>query len=226
MNTKQKSSRSTSDPSRTTTVMNFLNLGMKDYVAARILLNNGMSLQGAILGSTAVEKHFKAILAIRGEKATGHLQKAHFNSIKNFLPEMYAKLNPSFLLFLQQCYKLRYVDELPQDFNLKIGSIKTLVELDFTIDTIQAQINFHDENGIEISTPYRHAIISPQSLNHQHVLKNNYLATGVEKEEFLKQPEIWLSIRQRPGKGILEVDFTTAESESDGDFLKPTLTPG
>lgn len=225
MSKPKKSSRSTSDPSRTTTVLDFLNLGLKDYVAARLLLNSGLCLQGAILGSTAVEKHFKAILAIRGEKALGHLQAAHFNSVKNYLPEMYSKLNPSFLLFLQQCYKLRYLDQLPQHFNLKIGAMKSLAELDFTVDTIQAHINVHRENGEEIVTPYRSTILTPTSLSHRHMLENNFLIQGVEKADFLKKREIWFSIRQRPGMGILEADFTTAESESDDDFLKPALVP-
>jgi hypothetical protein len=225
MNKSRKSSRSTSDPSRTTNVLDFLNLGLKDYVAARVLLNKGLCLQGAILGSTAVEKHFKAVLAIRGEKASGHLQTAHFNSVRNFVPGMYSKLSTSFLQFLQQCYKLRYLDQLPENFNLNIGARMTLAELDFTVDTIQAEVILHDQNGVEINIPYRHAVLHPTSPSHRHILENNYLVEGVEKAVFLKRSEVWFAIRQRPGKGILEADFTTFESRNDGDFLRPALVP-
>lgn len=62
----------------------FLDLAYKDYLAARVLLNAHLVVQGAVLASTAIEKYFKAILAFRGNESHGHLKKAHFNAAKNF----------------------------------------------------------------------------------------------------------------------------------------------
>ena len=39
-----------------------MDLGYRDYVAARFLLNNHLIIQGLTLASTAVEKYLKALI--------------------------------------------------------------------------------------------------------------------------------------------------------------------
>lgn len=221
MSKSRTSNRSTSGHRRTAAILDFLNLGFKDYLAARVLLNNGLCLQGAILASTAVEKYFKALLSIRGECPDGHLRKAHLNSVRNFAPEMYRSLNESFLTFLQRCYKLRYLDQIPEHFNLGVGARMVLAELDITIDTIQASIRLRDQSGQEIRTPHRDAI----ERKNPHFFLNNHLVSGITKQEFLKAPDTWYGMRIRPLEGILEVEYSTYESRSDGNFLFEALKP-
>lgn len=216
----KKKSRSTSDPNRTTAIIDFLSLGFKDYLAARVLLNSGLPLQGAVLASTAIEKHVKALLAIRGETSTGHLQKAHFNSLKNFLPHVYAKLSPSFLEFLQKVYILRYTDQLNPGFNLNVYAVMTLAELDFTIAEIRSSFRLH-RDGSPVKTNYEAALESSD----ERLIKNNHILQGIPKSEFLKQPDKVYAVRMRPVEGILEAEFTTYESRSDGNFLTVALRP-
>ena len=39
-----------------------MDLGYRDYIAARLLLNNHMIIQGLTLASTSVEKYLKALI--------------------------------------------------------------------------------------------------------------------------------------------------------------------
>ena len=96
--------KKTTKPERVRDVISFLNLGFKDYLAARVLLNLGLLLQGATLASTSIEKYFKAIIAFRGNVSKGHLKGAHLRSVKNLDPNLYASLNESFLRFLRKCH--------------------------------------------------------------------------------------------------------------------------
>lgn len=217
----KKKSRSTSDPNRTAAIIDFLSLGFKDYLAARVLLNSGLPLQGAVLASTAVEKHLKALLAIRGETSTRHLQKAHFNSLKNFLPHVYVKLNHSFFDFLQMVYTLRYTDKLKPGFNLNVYALMTLAELDYTISEIKGSILLRQGDGSTVKTNHELALENGDI----RLTTNNHIIAGITKTEFLKQPDKVYAIRMRPVEGILEAEFTTHESRSDGNFLTVALRP-
>ena len=88
--------RSVSKNQIVTKVITFLNLGFKDYVAARVLLNIGLCLQGVILASTCIEKHFKAIITFRGNTCDGHLRAGHLKAINNYDSKLYASLNVEF----------------------------------------------------------------------------------------------------------------------------------
>jgi hypothetical protein len=70
-----------------------LDIAYKDCLAARVLLNAHLLLQGAVLASTAIEKYFKAVLAFRGHQSHGHLKKAHINAAKNFDARLASVLN-------------------------------------------------------------------------------------------------------------------------------------
>jgi HEPN domain-containing protein len=50
-------------------VRNLTLMAYEDYITSRFLLNNGHTLQGAILASTAIEKYFKAMLVTLGPRS-------------------------------------------------------------------------------------------------------------------------------------------------------------
>lgn len=79
-----------SDQKRITKLINFLNLGFKNYIGSRALINNELNLQGGILASTAIEKYFKALIAINGNTCKGHLKGALFNAVKNFDSKLFS----------------------------------------------------------------------------------------------------------------------------------------
>jgi hypothetical protein len=65
-------------------VADFLEVAYKDYLAARVLFDADLLIQGAVLASTAIEKYLKAILAFRGNESHGHLKRAHWRAALNY----------------------------------------------------------------------------------------------------------------------------------------------
>ncbi len=214
-----KTRRSTFDQERLKRINEFLNLGFTDYIAAIVLLLNALPLQGAILGSTAVEKYIKALVSVRGEKLNGHLQSSHFNSLRNYIPKLYERLSPDFLKLLQHCYGLRYTDQLPQDFNIAIYARETIAELDHTIYNMEFQFNFTQSDGQKVLTPYRVAMNNKD----ERLFKDNYILLKEDKLKFLKHEDIAYTFRKTPEIGLLSTNFTAFESPQDGDFMREGL---
>jgi hypothetical protein len=75
----------------------YLNLAFKDYIAARMLLNNNMLLQGAGLASSAIEKYLKAYALFAGKPLRRHLDPEFIESLKNG-PGIPPYLSENFLL--------------------------------------------------------------------------------------------------------------------------------
>ena len=110
--------------------LGYLTAGFDDYLASRVLLNNQLLTQGAILASTAIEKYIKALMVMYGNESHGHLKKSHWNAFKHHQPTIYKQVNEDFLKLCQKCYKLRYLDSLKNNFNLVIAQLEFLAELD------------------------------------------------------------------------------------------------
>ncbi|SHE21096.1 hypothetical protein [methanotrophic endosymbiont of Bathymodiolus puteoserpentis (Logatchev)] len=213
--------KKTSNQERVFRALEFINLGYKDYIGARTLLLNKLPLQGATLGSSAVEKYIKALLAVRGENTQGHLKKAHISSLKNYIPDLTKKLNSEFLDFLRKCYSLRYTDGLPQNFNISVYARETLAELDYTIFNMEFQLNFQHAEGHEIYSMYRSAYKAGDT----RLFSDNYLLLKQDKQMFLSNPDVAYGMRNRPNKGILEVEFKVFESIKDGKFCREAVVP-
>jgi hypothetical protein len=173
------------------------------------------------LGSSAVEKYIKALLAIRGENARGHLKKAHISSLKNFIPDLTKKLNFEFLEFLRKCYSLRFTDGLQDNFNISVYARETLAEIDYTIYNMEFQLNFQSSNEIEVISMYRNALNSSD----KRLFEDNYILLNQDKNIFLSKPDVAYGMRNRPNKGILEVEFNVYESNKDGKFCRETVIP-
>lgn len=212
---------STSDPERVQRIIDFLALGFNDYVGARTLLRASLPIQGATLASTAVEKYAKALMAVRGNSARGHLKQAHFNALQSDWPALWATLNPSFLLFLQRCYQLRYTEDLQPGFNLVAYSREVLAEIDHTVARFQEQLRFTRPPDQVVATSFDNAVQRrmPKLFDDNHVLLKQDRAT------FLGAPDSASAIRHRGAEGILEVDFTVPHSPTDGDFEREALIP-
>jgi len=209
------------DQGRVFRALEFVGLGFKDYIGARTLLLQELPLQGATLGSSAVEKFIKALLSLRGEKAQGHLKKSHISSLKNYAPDLAAKLNPEFLEFLEKCYRLRYTDGLPPNFNLSVYAREVLAELDHTIIQMESQMVFRRSDGSEVATMYRSAL---ENKDHR-LLSENHVLQQQDKATFLSKPDVAYGIRNRPVHGLLEVEFKVYSSPMDGKFCREAVIP-
>lgn len=204
----------------TQSTLGFLNLGFKDYLAARVLLNSGLLLQGTTLALTAVEKYFKAILATQGNYSHGHLNNAHLNAVKAFDPKLYSSLNESFLLFLQKCYQLRYFDTIEKGFSLIIVQQPTLAELDYTISEIQKR--FKIQRGDEkIITMYDSAL----SEKNKDLFLNNYILDDGDKNSYLlKEGNLVYTMRLDEIRGLIEVSYVAVKNLHNGNFLSKGLS--
>jgi hypothetical protein len=118
----------------------------QDYLAARILLLNGLVVQGTALACTAVEKYLKGVCTLSGIpfRSAGH-DVSKLNGMLHHR-SITLGLNAEFLRFLNKGYKLRYSDELAAGFNIALNSIATLTETDITVQRIRAGFAFK-QNG-------------------------------------------------------------------------------
>ena len=116
----------------------FLLLAYRDYLAARCLLNNGFFLQGLTLSSSAIEKYFKVILALHGNRRKDmgvHLDR--LSKLKALLAECYydvtLKLDDRFLGLLSKAYKIRYYDNLSTPITISFFVNQLIGELDYSL---------------------------------------------------------------------------------------------
>jgi len=198
----------------------YINLGFKDYIAARVLMNNGLLIQGATLASTSIEKYFKAILTLNKIAYKKHLDSELCNKLKNFDPDMYDTFNESFLYMLIKCYKLRYIDNALNEFSIVIAQFPLLAELDFSISKIEQKLNIF-QDGKKLELGYR------QMWNQKapELIKNNFVFLGTSKGNFIETNESKVyCLRLDPNFGIqsslLETYYTAAKQSYDGDFSR------
>ena len=216
-----KSKKNVTDQAWVFRALEFVSLGFKDYIGARSLLLQDLPLQGTTLASSAVEKYIKALLSLRGENAQGHLKKAHISSLHNYVPDLAKALNSNFLEFLRRCYRLRYTDSLPVDFNVCIYAREVLAELDYTIHCMEFQMNFWRDTGAGVVTMYRGALKKKD----RRLLSENHVLLNQSKADFLSKPDVAYGMRNRPERGLLELEFKVYSSPTDGDFCRPAVVP-
>jgi hypothetical protein len=162
----------------------YLLQGYDDYITARFLINNGFILQGTILASTAIEKYFKALLVglkkpfkwIHLDKLT-EIKKAFSDTEYSVLFAEY--LDDVFLNMLGEAYRFRYLDGTKDTIQFGFLVNQFLAELDYTVNTIESLLII-EENGTRISHLRRDIEEKNPTL-----LKNNWLALGVPKAEFM-----------------------------------------
>lgn len=200
----------------TRSVNNFLNVAYKDYLAARLLINARLLVQGAILASTSVEKYIKAISAMRGNECPGHLKQKHFNVIKNYDEKLYDSLNLDFLKLLIKVYKLRYIDNLDADFNLVIVDREFLAELDYTAIRFQECFSFNKE-GQKVKTKYD----VHKEENDSVLVFNNHILNKLDKNEFIwQEPQVIYEVRNCSKTGLIETEYLTLDKTNNGQFLR------
>lgn len=209
----------------------FLDIAFKDYLAARVLINSGLLSQGAVLSSTAVEKYLKAILAFRGNEARGHLSEKHFRAAINFDARLASSINGEFISLLQRCYSLRYVDNLPPEFNLVIASREFLAELDHTAVLIQESFKIKMD-GEPAKVSYARARAGGDS----RLYLDNYTLTPAAitmqeplsrlKQVFIEaEPQRIYEVRNCSFRGLLEAEYHSTPRRSDQKFLREGWVP-
>jgi HEPN domain-containing protein len=203
-------------------VIRFLNDGFNDYAAARVLLLNGLLQQGAILASTAVEKYFKAMLATHGNESRGHLKKAQWKAVHNKYPNLFVKLNISFLELCQKCYLLRYTEDVPHHFNVAIAAREFLAELDHTLLLMERTLVRANEAGQPVKTRFEQMMESKD----ERLLKENHVLVQQVKEAFVYgAPQMVYELRRIANGVIVEVGYSSRSVPEDLSFTRQALVP-
>jgi hypothetical protein len=199
----------------------FVDLGFKDYVAARVLLNNELVLQGATLASASIEKYFRAVTAVTGNQVLGHLQEGHLQALYAADPIFFAKLNQSFLKMLQVVYDLRYLDnpeKAAPGITISLQRRPILAELDFTVTTLVQKFTFwrHKE---KLNTLFDQMLESQDP----RLWENNYVLGNLDKNKFIANRDIVYSMYIDKRFKLVENLYEVERASTDGNFLAPGL---
>lgn len=200
----------------------FFGLAFDDYVAARQLLMKDLLVQGCVLANTSVEKYFKGIKALLGEPIPHHhdITVGKFiNTIKNKFPGTFKLFNLEFLNFLSKSYLLRYLDEIEDDFNLVIIKRKTLAELDYLIAKIEETFEIRHESFDQANSKYK----SYKNSNSPLIWEMNYYLQGLDKSNFIKQPDFVQECRKIEYGNMISLAYVTDQIEDDGKFQYEAL---
>jgi len=176
------------DPIRKNSLaLSYIGLGFNDYLAARVLINKGLYIQGATMASTAIEKYLKAALAYNGKLVKGHLDKPKeiIATLGSSYFDLTVFLDPVFMHTIENAYKVRYHDDNQEVVYFGFFANQFLGELDHFINFFENKVIENKEEG-KIITEYSLAVSS----NDQNLFENNYILNGVDKETFMSAPDI------------------------------------
>ncbi|CAE6860331.1 hypothetical protein R69658_07585 [Paraburkholderia aspalathi] len=201
-------------------VVDFMNDGFHDYIAARVLLNAGLLQQGAVLASTALEKYFKAVMATRGMESHGHLKTAHWNSVRNLEPALFAQIDGDFLQLCKKCYDLRYTEQLSVGFNVVVAQREFLAELDATVALIEDTIVRASGDGKEAENRYK---VMKRENDARMWVNNHVLAQSVKEAFIYSDRQVVHEIRQVSPGGLMEVSYTSHKIPADRSMMRPAL---
>ena len=190
---------STDNPKRIERSNEFRQAAYSDYVSSRLLLRNVHLEQGVILASTCVEKYFKSYLAVCGRKRDGHLCKKLMSSVFSLKSFPKGKINQSFILWLAKMYKMRYLDNLPNNYKEVISRNNTLAELDRLVALFERTIVV-EVDGVKRKSYYDHQI----EQNNEEICGDNWTQLGVTQKEFVEDHEERVLLKERINTGCIE----------------------
>jgi hypothetical protein len=186
--------------------LSFRSLAYRDYIAARILFNNGCPLQGLTLASSSVEKYIKIALSAKGlakSQIFGHLDK--LDKLQALLAQNYfdftGKFDPRFLELLGKAYTARYYDDLKQPLTIGFFVGQLLCELDFAVNIMEQIMTVKNTKGEIINSSYQRAA----SVQDQDLIFNNYIFQGLTKKAFMELPHQGFAVHIDSVNGFNEI---------------------
>jgi len=172
----------------------FSELGYRDYIAARFLLNNNHIVQGLTLASIAVEKYLKAIIVFNlQERELYNYHFDRFEKLKNLLSKVNSdvtqEFDPVFVSILEKAFKIRYYDKIEKPIFMGFYINQFIGELDYTINYLENFI-FNTQSRGQPITVYNKAVINKDS----DLYYNNFILNKENKKYFMEKPDIGFSI--------------------------------
>lgn len=171
-----------------------MDLGYRDYIAARLLLNNHLIVQGLTLASTAIEKYLKALIVFNLDKEEKyHYHFDRFEKLKDLLnkvnKDVTKEFDPVFLELLENAFKIRYYDNIKHPIFMGLYINQFIGELDYTIEVLENFIAQTENGGVSFSA-YNRAIKN----NDSFLYANNYVLNKENKKDFMERPDVGFSI--------------------------------
>jgi len=196
--------------------MDFKASAYSDYIAARVLLNNCLLTQGAILASTAIEKYIKTLLALNGNISHGHLKNSHKTALENLAPEIYNAVDKEFLDLCQHCYAIRYKDSIAKNFNIVIAQREFLSELDEFVSLFENSIEIHKDGEKQVCRYHQGEFEKDIRLLH-----NNFVFQNKDKSKFIYESHQYIYELRRTKSGvILEMEYSSRQPPIRKGFLR------
>lgn len=197
---------------KTNLVLGFLRMAYKDYIAARVLLNRGYTLQGVIIASTAIEKYFKATLTLFSDKpANVHMDR--FELIKKAIEDigfgvLIEKIDPLFIEILGKAYRLRYYDNVTEPITIGFFKNQFIGELDGTIELFERLFTITNGDANEqILTPLKQDYNVSQNPD---LSENNWVTTKEKnKKLFMETNCIGFAVYVHPDNVFEEIEVSS-----------------
>lgn len=189
-----------------------MDLGYRDYIAARVLLNNHLIVQGLTLASTSVEKYLKALIVFNlKEREKYHYHFDSFEKLKSLLckvnKDVTEEFDPVFLEILENAFKIRYYDNIKQPVFMGFFINQFIGELDYTIDFLENFVAKTENGGASISA-YNRAIKN----NNPQLFENNFVLGKENKKDYMEKPDVGFSIIIRIGSVVQEEKIVKGRS--------------
>ncbi len=194
----------------------------REYLAARVLMNNNFVQQGVILMNTCLEKQIKAYLLTRGCKINiQHNCDKLLTLLNQKYKELNLHLNQDFFKTISKVYLSRYYEQLNPGYNFVILRRKFLAEFDYIFPILDRLVTIKLELNKTAESLYEMDRIA----NNQNLFTENYILNKWDKTEFLQQRDFVHEFRILNNHGILEALYTTDKSQNDNIFLYKALVP-
>jgi HEPN domain-containing protein len=182
-----------------------------DYRSARLLLLQGLLVQGAAFSDTAVEKYLKSLFAHRDRPIPhSHNVARLYQLVKNETGSN-LEVNESYLRLLEKAYKLRYPDEATDGFNIALNQVRLLAELDRTVKKVTERFQI-----VRTDTNERIMLILDRAMQDKDasILTNNVALNPSLGSRLFSSPSHSYDFRRHRGQ-IYETNYLT-EAVSDG----------
>lgn len=196
---------------------NYLSLALDDYRAARFLLREGLLSQGLSLASTAIEKQFKAILALKDIYSKKHLSGSLAAIVTRQYPFLKEHLEKDFIRYLEKGFDLRYASVDGRGYSIVINQNRTLIALDQLMLTIDSGLSLK-ANGLPHKTPLEKAIAERDPL----VCDDNVAIHRSCLSDLSSRPNKMFELRVGENLNTLMAVYETEGLNVVGNFCKAT----
>jgi len=197
-------------------VVGLKGMAYKDYVAARLLLQNDMLHQAAFLINTCIEKELKAYLFASGisVKRNHDTEKLIDRVSQIESVNWVGDINLDFIKVINKIYESRYFETLEPGYNFVINRNKFLAELDYTYSLLHSKSFKVDRQQNPIKSMYQISVENKDPL----VYKNNYVLINRPKEELLDKRDLVHEFRVTEENGIIEMIYSITKNEDYKKF--------